>query len=251
MKNEISWLFIGLFAAFAATGFVLATGPDFAPLTFMCVLLGWVVSLCLHEYAHAATASRFGDYTVAGSGYLTLDPRHYFHGPTSLILPVIALALGGIALPGGAVMIRTDLVRKAWQHSAIALAGPAATLVCAVLVYIVALSLAGLPELFQALMALFFFLLMAFVLNMLPIPGLDGFAAISPYLPEYVRRAIPPRAGVVIMIGLLLLVFFFGYRIIMPIMLAITGFLGVDMTTVSSGLERFQFWKSGSSAPYG
>ncbi|EGF89330.1 peptidase family M50 family protein [Asticcacaulis biprosthecium C19] len=242
MKNNISWLFIGLLAAFAATGFLLALAPDLALLTFVFVLLGWLISLCLHEYAHALVASKFGDYTVAGSGYLTLDPRHYFYGPTSLILPIIALVMGGIGLPGGAVMIRTDLIRKRWHQSAISLAGPAATLICAVLVYFGAVALQGLPALFVSLMVLFFFLLTAFILNMLPIPGLDGFGAISPYLPQRWRNAVSPQVSGLMIVALLVLVFFFGYRIIMPIMLAITGALGIDLAPVFLGLGRFRLW---------
>ena len=41
------------------------------------VLGGWAVSLCLHEFGHAAVAYRGGDRSVRGKGYLTLDIRRY------------------------------------------------------------------------------------------------------------------------------------------------------------------------------
>ncbi|ESQ91923.1 hypothetical protein ABAC460_03230 [Asticcacaulis sp. AC460] len=242
MKNQISWLFIGLLAAFAGAGFLLAVLPTLPILTFTFVLLGWIVSLCLHEYAHAVTALKFGDYTIKDTGYLTLDPRHYFNGPTSIVLPILALVMGGIGLPGGAVMIRTGLIRKKWQQSAVSLAGPAATLVCAALVYAIAIAFNGLPELYIGLMVLFFFLLTAFILNMLPIPGLDGFGALAPYLPAKVRDAVPPQLAGLVTVGLLLLVFFFGGFIIMPIMFGITAALGIDLYPVLVGLQRFKLW---------
>lgn len=245
MKTEISWNFLGLIAAWSAAAVALVTLPEWAPLaTFLFVLLGWVISLCLHEYAHAASATAFGDHTITDRGYLTLNPAHYFRGASSLILPVIALIMGGIALPGGAVIIRNDLIQRRWQRSLIALAGPLTTLVCAIVAYAAALPLSvGTPLLFDALMLLAFFELMAFVLNMLPVPGLDGFAMVTPWLPKSLTNAIPPQIGGLIMVGMLLAVFFYGQHIIFPIMRAITDLFGIDLSPVGRGFDRFQFWR--------
>ena len=88
------------------------------------VIAGWVVSLCLHEFAHAFTAWRFGDHDVAVRGYLTLNPFKYSHPLLSLVLPVLFIALGGIGLPGGAVYVRTSFMTKR-QKTLVSLAGPA------------------------------------------------------------------------------------------------------------------------------
>ncbi|HVZ28885.1 MAG TPA: site-2 protease family protein [Asticcacaulis sp.] len=244
MKTEISWNFLGLVAAWLAAGVALFEWPQWISVaTFAFVLIGWIVSLCLHEYAHAATASAFGDHTIVDRGYLTLNPVHYFRGASSLILPVIALIMGGIALPGGAVIVRNDLVPKPWQQSLIALAGPLTTLACAIAAYAAALYLSSeLPALFDAFMLLAFFELMAFVLNMLPVPGLDGFAAVKPWLPKALTNAIPPQVGGLIMVGMLLAVFFYGAHVIFPIMRAITDLFGIDMSPVGRGFDRFHFW---------
>ena len=146
MKTEISWAFIGLFAAFGLAGAALVVAPEYAALaTFAFVLLGWVISLCFHEYGHAATASAFGDTSIVERGYLTLNPVHYFNGFGSLVLPVIALVIGGIALPGGAVMIRTDLIKQKWQQSLVALAGPAMSLISALVCYWIGQAVNGTP----------------------------------------------------------------------------------------------------------
>ncbi len=246
MKTEISWNFIGLVAAFGGAGAALIALPDLAPIaTFVFVLLGWIISLCLHEYAHAATAAAFGDTSIAGRGYLSLNPVLYFTGTTSLILPVIALVMGGIAFPGGAVRIRPDLIRKRWQRSLVSLAGPGATLIATVVCYLAAQSIKGNESsflLYDALILLTFFELMAFVLNMLPVPGLDGFSALVPWLPKGLTAAIPRQMTGLITLGLLVAVFAFGYRIILPIMGFVIHLFGLDLSTFGVAYDRFHFW---------
>ena len=90
---------------------------------FVFVIAGWLVSLCLHEFAHAFTAWRFGDRDVEVRGYLTLNPLKYSHPLLSLGLPVLFIALGGIGLPGGAVYVRTSFMTKR-QKTLVSLAGP-------------------------------------------------------------------------------------------------------------------------------
>ena len=87
MLRRPSPIFLALVAATAAAG-VLTWKAQFTVAgtrVFAFVLLGWVVSLCLHEFAHAVTAYRFGDVTVAEKGYLSLDPRTYLHPVLSII----------------------------------------------------------------------------------------------------------------------------------------------------------------------
>ncbi|HTM82686.1 site-2 protease family protein [Asticcacaulis sp.] len=243
MKTEISGNFLGLVAAFAVTGAALVLWPQGAPiLTFAFVLIGWIVSVCLHEYAHAATASRFGDSSIIEQGYLTLNPVKYINSTGSLVFPVIALVLGGIALPGAAVMIRTDLIRNRWQQSLVSLAGPAITALLAVVAFLAA-QIAGAGLLRDALMLLAFFELMAFVLNMLPVPGFDGFGVIEPYMPDGVQRLLSGKRLAVLNLILFALIFFMGYRIIMPIMAMIISPFDIDMEPVWRGFDRFHFWR--------
>jgi len=243
MKTEISAAFLALAGIFAVSGAVLVVAPPAAVIaTFVFVLSGWIISLCLHEYAHAATAAAFGDTTIADSGYLTLNPMHYFRGTGSLVLPVIALVMGGIALPGGAVMIRNDLITRRWQRSLVALAGPLTTLLALVVSYAAAVATVSLPLLHDALILLAFFELMAFVLNILPVPGLDGFAVVGPWLPKAVTAVVPRGLGGIITLVLLVAVFFYGYRIIMPVMGVIVHGLRLDFSGLGDGYDRFHFW---------
>jgi Zn-dependent protease len=158
---------------------------------FVLVVAGWLVSLCLHEFGHAFTAWRFGDHDVAMRGYLTLNPLKYSNPVLSIALPLVFIALGGIGLPGGAVWLRTSFMTKT-QRTLINLAGPFANLVLAIL-------LLGATQLFYDPSHLVFWAGVAFlgflqvtalVLNLLPIPGLDGYGALEPHLSPETQRAL-------------------------------------------------------------
>jgi Zn-dependent protease len=142
---------------------------------FTFVVAGFLVTLCLHEFAHAYTAWRFGDRDVEVRGYLTLNPLKYSHPLLSIVLPVVIIAIGGIGLPGGAVYVRTSWMTKR-QKSLVSVAGPATNLVFAVLLLVLTALLWDLEHsVFWAGMAFLGFLqVTAFVLNMLPVPVLDG-----------------------------------------------------------------------------
>jgi Zn-dependent protease len=173
---------------------------------FIFVIAGFLVSLCLHEFAHAYTAWRFGDRDVEARGYLTLNPLKYSHPLLSLGLPALFIALGGIGLPGGAVYVRTSWMTKR-QKTLVSLAGPATNLVFAILVLVVTRVLWE-PEhvVFWAAMAFLGFLqVTAFVLNILPVPGLDGYSALEPHLSAQTQRMLEPAKGWAFFVLLLLL----------------------------------------------
>ena len=160
---------------------------------FIFVIAGWVVSLCLHEFSHAFTAWRFGDRGAAVRGYLDLDPRRYSNPVLSLVLPIVITAFGGIGLPGAAVYLRTSFM-TARQRTLVSLAGPAANLLLAVLL----LGLTNLyfdpthPVLWAGVAFLGFLQVTAVLLNVLPIPGLDGYNALEPHLSPETQRALEP-----------------------------------------------------------
>lgn len=161
---------------------------------FLLVLGGWVVSLCLHEFGHAFAAYRAGDRSVEAAGYLTLNPLKYAHPLLSIGLPLLFIIQGGIGLPGGAVYLHPDASRRRLTQSLTAAAGPAANVVFA----LVFLELArahdtgGHSRFWGALAFLGFLQVTAAVLNLLPIPGLDGYAVIEPYLSQATRTGLEP-----------------------------------------------------------
>jgi Zn-dependent protease len=115
----------------------------------------------------------------------------------SLVLPIIFLLLGGIALPGGAVYINHSALRSRLWSSAVSIAGPVGTLLCGLLiagVFFVAPQQSWITQgnlnFFAGLAMLGFFMALAAVLNLLPVPGLDGFGVIRPWLPYSVQYAL-------------------------------------------------------------
>jgi hypothetical protein len=110
------------------------------------------------------------------------------------------------------------------------------------------LSSAGGTRAFYAALAFLCFLqVISVVLNLLPIPGLDGFGIIRPWLPRSVQRTANKMAAtgfVFMLIAVLFLVPGIGARI------AGLGFegaqaLGVPRNAVVAGQRLFQFWSSG------
>ena len=231
----------GALAWLAAAG----TRPMAYAGVFIFVIGGWLVSLCLHEFGHAYTAWRFGDHDVEARGYLTLNPLKYSHPLLSLGLPLLFIALGGIGLPGGAVYLRTGFMTPR-QRTVVSLAGPFANLVLAVLL----LGATGLfydPDhrVFWAGVAFLGFLqVTALVLNLLPIPGLDGFAALEPHLSPATQRALEPAKQ-------------FGFLILLVVLLApglnqwffsgvfwLFGLSGVPGALAGLGGELTRFWSA-------
>ncbi|HXV00734.1 MAG TPA: site-2 protease family protein [Caulobacteraceae bacterium] len=237
----------GILAVWLALGaFLLAAPRPPHVLTFAFVMVGWLLSVMVHEFSHAFIAWKAGDHTVKAKGYLDFDPRRYGALQTTLVVPILALALGGIGFPGGAVYLRDDLMRgRAWRAAA-ALAGPAATL--AILVLLAgALRLwanfGARGDLFPALGLLAFLQAMALILNLLPIPGFDGFNAIRPFLPRALAAAIR-KAQALAPLVLLALVFFTpaGGRLFAAAA-ALTTALGVPPQALQYGWNAFHFWR--------
>ncbi len=174
---------------------------------FTFVVAGWLVSLCLHEFGHAYTAWRFGDHDVAMRGYLTLNPLKYSSPLLSLGLPLLFIALGGIGLPGGAVYVRTAFMTPR-QRTLVSLAGPADNLVLAIvlLAAVRAFYDPGHGVFWSAVAFLGFLQITALLLNLLPIPGLDGYGALEPHLSPETQRAVAPakQFGLLFLIVLLL-----------------------------------------------
>ncbi len=213
-------------------------------MTFIVVLVGWVFSLCLHEFSHALVAYFGGDTTVKDKGYLTFNPLKYTHPVYSLLLPLLFLVLGGIGLPGGAVYIETWRLRsRAWK-SAVSLAGPTANLILAIILGIV-LRLAHPTSsgIWPGLAFLAFLQISALVLNLIPLPPFDGYGVLEPYLPSSIQMSMAETRGMLSWI-----VFFVLWYIpfVGNLFWGLIGFLaqwvGVPLDLVSLGFSLFRFW---------
>ncbi|MEU4624303.1 site-2 protease family protein [Actinoplanes sp. NPDC023801] len=253
-------VFVGIVAVFAVSGVMTWTNFGNIKLdVFLFIISGWLISLCLHEYAHAVLGYFSGDVTVADRGYLRLNPLKYTHPLLSIVLPVIVVILGGIGLPGGAVWVDHRYIRSKVRDSLISAAGPLTNVVLAIVVAFpfftglapdvvrtlgrVTLTDDTHGSFWAALAALAFLQVTASVLNFLPIPGLDGGGIIQPWLSPAYQRAwnlIAPWGFLVLFLLLWQTQvgtwFFTGVD-------WLAGLIGVDWELYAAGLQLMRFWQ--------
>jgi Zn-dependent protease len=186
-------IFLALVALLAVSGWAAWAEVGSARLNvFLFVVAGWLVSLCLHEYAHAITAFHGGDQMVAHRGYLTLNPLKYTHPFLSFVIPLVFVLLGGIGLPGGAVWVDRHAIRSRGWDSFISFAGPATNLLFTfvlVMPFALGVDTSAHPTFWAGVAFLAFLQLTAAVLNFVPIPGIDGGNLIEPWLNPQWQRA--------------------------------------------------------------
>ena len=178
-------------------------------LGFLLILLGWMFSLCLHEFAHAWVAYRGGDTSVRDKGYLSFNPARYTNWVESLLWPLAFLLVGGIALPGGAVYVNRAALRSRGWDCAVSLAGPAANLLL-LLVLVIPFHLGVVdvehPTILWAAYAFVCELqIMAALFNLVPIPPLDGFGAVSAFMDPLARARAYAMSTFVFLVFLMVL----------------------------------------------
>ena len=250
-------IFLGMCAAFAACGVLAAKEVGNPRLwVFGFVALGWVISLCLHEFAHAAVAWKGGDHSVEARGYLTLNPARYMNRQMSIVLPILIVLIGGIALPGGAVIVDRRFVRKRSTRSLISAAGPLTNLVCAlacglpialglVHVNLDAVTADGKIGAFPTALAFLGLLeVIATILNLLPIPGFDGFGIIAPYLKDETVQSLAPISRYA-WFGLFIILFWSasGRQAFWNLADHAARLIGVPTRQADIGQNLFTFWR--------
>ena len=213
-------------------------------MTFAIVLLGWIFSLCLHEFSHAIVAYYGGDTTVREKGYLTFNPLKYTHPVFSIVLPLLFLLMGGIGLPGGAVYIERWRIRDRYWLSAMSLAGPAANLLFAIVLGILLrVSPATNSGIWPGVSFLLVLQISAVLFNLIPLPPFDGYNAIEPFLSSGIRMQMDRFRDVAIWVILLAFWFvpFIG-SLFWGSVLSLSTLLGVDWDIAITGLQQFRFW---------
>lgn len=173
-----------------------------------------IFAITLHEAAHGYVAKHFGDLTAYAQGRVSLNPVRHIDPVGTILLPLVTLWLGGI-LFGWAkpVPVNFAALRRPRQDMLwVALAGPGANLFMALLWgFIIKLGL-SLPEsdlanpmvlMGEAGIKINVILM---VLNLLPLPPLDGGRVATSLLPPRMAYSFSKIEPYGFMILLLLLV---------------------------------------------
>ncbi len=203
-------------------------------LQLVTVLVPLILSLTVHEFAHAAAARFLGDDTAEREGRFTLNPTSHIDPFGSLMLPALLVLMNtgfwfGWAKPVPFNPLRfTRRIRMKHGVLLVAAAGPLSNL-------LLAFVCAGLLSMFtgneaaaRLLYTCVLLNVLLFLFNLLPVPPLDGSKVAYGLLPDRwngvltffrERQYVAPMA--------FLAVFFFAGDIIGPPMFAITDlFIG-------------------------
>jgi Zn-dependent protease len=215
--------------------------------------------LCLHEFGHAYAAHKGGDDSIAARGYLDLNPLRYMNPVLSLLLPAIYLIIGALPLPGGAVLVNRAAIRSKREASLVSAAGPLTNVVAAgVSMALIALFAptvnidgsraftSGPHVIFWMALSFFAYLQLAVaILNLIPVPGLDGYGIIEPYLRYETRRALEPvRPYGILVVFVLLIALPPLHDAFSTLINDILKAAGQPADGPGFGQYLFQFWRS-------
>ncbi|ANE43894.1 site-2 protease family protein [Deinococcus puniceus] len=150
------------------------------PTAFVIIAVALVLSLTVHEFAHAYVADRLGDPTPRRFGRVTLNPGKHLDPLGTLLLLVAGF---GFAKP---VPINPANLGR-WGVLWVSAAGPISNLLIAV---VTAILLRVLPQndlTFQVLLTVLGINVVLAVFNLIPIPLLDGSRILGALVPSLGR----------------------------------------------------------------
>ncbi|MCS3903104.1 Zn-dependent protease [Methylohalomonas lacus] len=196
-----------------------------------------IFAITLHEVAHGWAAKYLGDRTAEMMGRLTLNPVRHIDPIGTIAMPLLLLLVSpfvfGWAKP---VPVTWENLRNPKRDMAlVAIAGPAANLAM-VLFWVLVIKLAGLFEGALPSSGVEFLYLMGaagiiinivlMVLNMIPIPPLDGSRVVSSMLPGAWANSYSRLEP---------------YGLIILLVLLVTGVLGKVLTPAVMSVQQMVY----------
>ena len=187
--------------------------------TISVAIIPLLFAITVHEVAHGYIASKLGDKTALMLGRLTLNPVKHIDPVGTILVPLITLILGGVLFGWAKPVPITwqNLKNPRRDMAIVALAGPAANLLMALIwaLFIKLIMLLHLNAISVNNNIMEFLYLTSsigvwincilMILNLIPIPPLDGSRVVSSLLPRhasYYYDKIEPY-GLFILLGLL------------------------------------------------
>jgi Zn-dependent protease len=154
-----------------------------SPILFLFTLITIVVSIAIHEFAHAITADKLGDPTPRLQGRITLNPLKHLDLFGTLFILIAGFGWGK---PVEYDPFNLDNPRR--DGAIIALAGPISNFILAILASITGQVLLA-NEILSPLISSFLFVFILLnislgVFNLIPVNPLDGFKIVAGILPS-------------------------------------------------------------------
>lgn len=156
------------------------------PLAFIIVAGALIISISIHEFAHAYVSNRLGDSTAKMLGRVTLNPLSHLD-PIGTLLLLFAGFGWGKPVPFNPY----NLENPKRDSALIAFAGPLSNFILAILFALLVFGISVLPvptSVYIASRSVFevvvFYNLVLGLFNLIPIHPLDGFKVVNAFLPE-------------------------------------------------------------------
>jgi Zn-dependent protease len=163
-------------------------------------IIVWVLpvifAITVHEVAHGWVAKKYGDNTADSQGRLTLNPIKHIDLVGTIIIPGLLLITGTGFIFGWAKPVPVDprnFKNPRGDMAVVALAGPVSNLLMAIFWALIArigmtigsgAAMIAEPLIYTGIAGISINLVLALV-NLLPIPPLDGSRILSGLLPSY------------------------------------------------------------------
>lgn len=172
-----------------------------------------IIAITFHEAAHGFAAKALGDDTAAREGRLTLNPIAHIDPFGTLLLPAVLLLTAGIAFGyAKPVPVNMNALRNPQRDMAlVAAAGPLTNVALAVVFALLLVVTAGISETYPLWRrALEFSVVLNFVLailNLYPLPPLDGSKVLAAFLPPALSErfmALEPYGFIILVLAIMI-----------------------------------------------
>ncbi|MAF59389.1 MAG: site-2 protease family protein [Candidatus Pacebacteria bacterium] len=157
---------------------------------FVFIIIVLILSVVVHEVAHGYAANMLGDPTARIAGRLTLNPIRHLDLFGSILLPGLLVLSSSPFLFGYAKPVPYNpynLRNQKWGEAWVAAAGPLINIVIALFfAVLIRVGVAGnflTPAFVELASVIIYINVLLAVINLLPIPPLDGSKVLSVILP--------------------------------------------------------------------
>jgi Zn-dependent protease len=168
------------------------------------ILLGMLAGITTHEFSHALVADQLGDHRPRALGRVSLNPLRHLDPLGTVLLVLVGIGWGK-PVPVNVAALRPGRAGMAL----VAGAGPVANVVVALVLALIyrASDLAGTGgAVLQLVYVATVVNLLLAILNLIPIPPLDGFAVLTALVPPRWEYSIRRFQGYGVVLLLLLLI---------------------------------------------